>query len=199
MVRASPASLRGGSFMRHVRVGAVAIGVALISNACGSGSPTSPTGQAPKPAASLEGAGRAANSAPILILKTKPAADKTTTPYWTISGVMPLTVRFNLCPSDDVDQVYGPTGIQDPRFDTLNWQFNFGDPTTVPPSPDHFNKVTGKPQFDMDQTCRVDHVYERAGSFLAMVAVTDKHQEDQLSRGVTALARTTQFIRINVL
>jgi hypothetical protein len=133
------------------------------------------------------------NSAPILILKTKPAADNTTTPYPTIRGVVPLSVRFNLCPSDDVDQIYGPTGVQDPRGDSLNWQFNFGDFNSVLP----VNPVTGKPQWDIDQFCRVDHVYASPGTFTAMVAVTDKHQEDQLSRGVAALARTTTFVTIN--
>jgi hypothetical protein len=125
--------------------------------------------------------------------------DRSTTPYPTISGPAPLSVRFNLCQSDDVDQVYLPDGTQDPRGDTLNWEFNFGDTTTAPPSPPLFNPVTGKPQWDVDQFCRQDHVYQNPGTFTAMVAVTDKHQEDQLSRGVTALARTTQFITINAL
>jgi hypothetical protein len=42
----------------------------------------------------------------------------------------------------------------------------------------------------------VEHVYERAGTFVATLSVTDKHLEDQ-GRGVAPLARTTVRITVN--
>src|SRR5262245_39928597 len=111
----------------------MAVAGVLVCGACGGGDPMSPTNPQTAVAGQSGGTSKATNSAPILVLKTVPAMDKSTTPYPTIQGVMPFSVRFNLCPSDDVDQIYGPTGVQDPRGDTLDWQFNYGDTGSFPP------------------------------------------------------------------
>jgi len=144
----------------------------------------------------------AQNAAPNLNLRTKPVADRTGT-IPTITGLAPLSVRFNLCPSDDADQVLGPDGRELPSGDSLNWQFNFGDPNryaigpTGIPSPDPaFDPITGAFRPDFDHFCRVDHVYEDEGTYIATVSVTDKHLEDQ---GAGALARRTERVKVVVL
>ena len=179
--------------MKSLRAGAVVATAALAYWACTGGSPAQPTTAAKPTAAASTGSARAANSAPILILKTKPVADQRTLPYPTIQGVVPLSVRFNLCPSDDVDQIFLPNGDQDPRGDSLNWQFNYGDYNSRQPA----FTPSGAFNPDIDQTCRVDHVYDKAGSYVATLSVTDKHVDDQ-SRGVSALSRTTTRVTVNV-
>jgi hypothetical protein len=62
----------------------------------------------------------------VLVWRTNPPADHSTDPP-TVRGRAPFTVRFNLCPSSDPDQVILEDGSQDPSGDTLNWQFHFGD------------------------------------------------------------------------
>jgi hypothetical protein len=126
------------------------------------------------------------NSPPILVLKTTPRAQDAV-PYPVISGVAPLTVKFNLCESSDPEQ-----NLEDPEAgDTLNHQFHFGDDGTEPFDEDgSFNP-------DFDHFCRTEHTYEEAGSYLATVSVTDKHLEDQ-SREVSAQARVTRQVAIEV-
>jgi len=116
----------------------------------------------------------------------------TTLPYPTVSGVIPLNVRFNLCPSDDPDMIHLPDGTLDPRGDSLNWQFNFGDYQAKPA----FDPITGQFNPDFDHFCRVEHVYEKAGTFVATLSVTDKHVEDQ-GKGVSGLARSTVRVTVN--
>src|SRR5262245_17221388 len=130
--------------MSRIRFWAVVVLGAVTCGACSGGSPAQPTSAAAQPGVQAgSGSVRAANAAPALKLKTRPAADPTTQPYPTIRGVAPLNVLFNLCPSEDADP-----------GDSLNWQFNFGDrgPSTTP---------SGQFSPDADQTCRVEHVYER--------------------------------------
>jgi len=181
-----------------------AAGVALaafVMAACTGDTPTAPreVAQAGRPGA---GSVTAQNAAPNLNLKTKPVADRTGT-IPTITGLAPLSVRFNLCPSDDADQVLGPDGRELPSGDSLNWQFNFGDPNryaigpTGVPSPDPaFDPITGAFRPDFDHFCRVDHVYEDEGTYIATVSVTDKHQDDQ---DAGALARRTERVKVVVL
>lgn len=173
--------------MRQARalsgVGFVALAVAFHVS-CGGSNPANPSQAAGGPTAggvtilSRQTSGASAqNAAPNLFLKTRPAADNSTLPYPTISGLAPLTVNFNLCNSDDSDQ-----------GDSINWQFNFGDSGKAAFNPDGtFNP-------DFDHFCRVEHVYGE-GTYIATLSVTDKHLEDQ-SRGAVALARTTRRLTI---
>lgn len=115
-----------------------------------------------------------ANNPPVLVLRTTPPADPSTQPFPTISGAAPLTVRFNLCRSEDPDP-----------GDSLNWQFNFGDER--PLSPD---LTSG---WDFARVCRVEHTY-RQGQYAATVSVTDKHLEDQ--GHVSMQARVVQRLTI---
>ena len=193
-------SSRGRSARLGVAGAAVALTAALLI-ACGGETPTAPDSAA----RALEtGGGRvtALNATPNLNLKTKPVADRTGE-IPTITGLAPLSVRFNLCTSDDADQVLGPDGRELPSGDSLNWQFNFGDPNryaigpTGIPSPDPaFDPITGAFRPDFDHFCRVDHVYEDEGTYIATVSVTDKHLEDQ---GAGALARRTERVKVVVL
>jgi hypothetical protein len=126
------------------------------------------------------------NHVPVMQLKTTPAADETTTPYPTITGSAPLTVRFNLCQSSDADQ-----NLTNPeQGDTLNWQFSFGDAAPA------FNQ-DGSFHPDYERFCRVEHTYD-TGRYTATVSVTDKHLRDE-SSDVTALARVTQSLTIVAL
>jgi len=142
------------------------------------------------PAASGEpGDPRASNAAPRLELRTSPAANYALNPPL-IEGPAPLTVVFNLCRSDDPDFVFLPDGTQDPRGDTLNWQFHFGD-SGAPAF-----KSDGSFNPDAEHQCRVDHTYGE-GDYVATVSVTDKHLEDQ-GRDVVGLARATTQVAIRV-
>jgi hypothetical protein len=181
-------------------VAALAI-AAFVTAACTGDTPTAPreVAQAGRPGAGFV---TAQNATPNLNLKTKPVADRTGA-IPTITGQAPLSVRFNLCTSDDADQVLGPDGRELPNGDSLNWQFNFGDPNryaigpTGIPAPDPaFDPITGAFRPDFDRFCRVDHVYEDEGIYIATVSVTDKHQEDQ---GAGALARRSERVRIVAL
>jgi hypothetical protein len=121
-------------------------------------------------------------------LKTQPPAVPDD-PYPLVSGVAPLTVKFNLCRSSDPDQEPDdlPTAGEG---DSLNWQFHFGDDGSAAFDPDgSFN-----PHFE--HFCRVEHTYATAGRYVATVTVTDKHLEDQAS-GVVAHARVVQRITVN--
>jgi hypothetical protein len=165
--------------MNGLRIPVVVLVGGLSCGACsGGGSPAQPN---PAQSNATSGSVRATNTAPSLVLRTVPPMNTTTSPYPTVQGVVPLAVRFNLCPSGDPD-----------TSDSLNWQFNFGDTDSKTPA----FLPNGAFNPDFEQFCRVDHTYNSAGSYTATLSVTDKHQEDQ-SRGVSALARTTQFITIN--
>jgi len=115
------------------------------------------------------------------VLRTTPPADPSTSPFPTIFGAAPLTVRFNLCRSDDPDPE-----------DSLNYQFSFGDSGRPAFNPD------GTFAPDFDHFCRTEHVYEKPGTYTATVSVTDKHLEDQSQR-VVAFARRTQGLLIVVV
>jgi hypothetical protein len=182
--------------------GATALALAaLLMAACTGDTPTAPreVSQSGRPGSGFV---TAQNATPNLNLKTKPVADRTGA-VPTITGLAPLSVRFNLCTSDDPDQIIGPDGRELPNGDSLNWQFNFGDPNqyaigpTGIPAPDPaFDPDTGAFRPDFDHFCRVDHVYEDEGIYIATVSVTDKHQDDQ---DAGALARRTERVRIVVL
>jgi hypothetical protein len=147
----------------------------------GCASPAAPTAErGTTVVAPAGGVATAMNLAPVLRLKTDPPVNN-----GTVSGVIPLTVMFNLCPSDDPDN---PGGLI-PGGDTLNWQFNFGD-GRLPA----FNR-DGTFNPDFEQSCRVEHTYFNPGIYTVTLSVTDKHLEDQ-GRGVVALARTTQQITV---
>src|SRR5262245_13763738 len=117
-----------------------------------------------------------ANQPPKLVLRTNPPANFSQDPPL-IEGVAPLSVRFNLCNSEDQDE-----------GDSLNWQFHFGDSGAPPFSSD------GVFRPDADHECRVDHVYEE-GIYTATLSVTDKHLEDQ-QHGVVSMARSTTKVMI---
>jgi len=123
----------------------------------------------------------AQNLPPNFVLRTTPPADPSGGPFPTISGEAPLAVRFNLCRSDDPDPE-----------DSLNYQFSFGDSGRPAFNPD------GTFAPDFDHFCRVEHVYERPGTYTATVSVTDKHLEDQ-GQQVVAFARRTQSLTIVVV
>jgi hypothetical protein len=133
------------------------------------------------------GADDPVNRSPVMNLKTTPEADDTTTPYPTILGSDPLTVKFNLCQSTDPDQ-----NLEHPELgDRLNWQFNFGD------GPPPFD-ADGSFHPDYEHFCRVEHTYG-VGRYIATVSVTDRHLNDQSSGGVRALARVSKTLSIVVL
>jgi len=178
----------------------VALSAALLV-ACSGDAPTSPSASTRLSGAS-GGTATALNAPPSLKLKTVPAVDRTGA-VATITGVAPLSVHLNLCPSDDPDQVILPDGSQSPAGDTLNWQFNFGDPArytigpTGIPSPDPaFDPATGRFRPDSEHFCRAAHVYEEEGIYIATVSVTDEHLEDQ---GAGILARRTERVRVVAL
>lgn len=197
---------------KSVEIVAVVVAGALALASCGGNgsSPSSPSGTSGAAAAwgagAVSGGGgagaqawrlvgpqpdtgvQADNNAPRLFLKTNPPMDTRVSPAQ-ISGGSPLTVHFNLCGSDDPDQVLNPDGSQNPSGDTLNWQFNFGDSKPA-------FKADGSFDPDFEHFCRVDHSYG-PGEYTATVSVTDKHLEDQAG-GVGALARVTQTVRIVV-
>jgi len=145
-----------------------------------------------EPANAVQPGPNSLNNPPHIVLKTTPVADPSTSPLPTIRGRAPLTVKFNLCNSGDPDQIILPDGSQDPSGDTLNWQFNFGDGE--------------RPAFNADGTfnadfagfCRIEHTYERDGTYVATLSVTDKHLEDQGRGEVSALARDTARVTIQV-
>jgi hypothetical protein len=125
------------------------------------------------------------NHAPVMNVKTTPPADDTTTPYPTISGSAPLTVKFNLCQSTDPDQ-----NLEKPELgDHLNWQFNFGDGAPPFAADGSFNP-------DYEKFCRVEHTYDH-GRYTATVSVTDRHANDQ-STDVVSLARVSTSFSIVV-
>jgi hypothetical protein len=196
---------------KSVEIVAVVVAGALALASCGGNgsSPSSPSGTSGTSAAwgsgAVSGGGAGAqawrlvgpqpdggvqadNNAPRLFLKTDPPMDTRVSPAL-ISGASPLRVHFNLCKSDDPDQVLNPDGTENPSGDTLNWQFNFGDSKPAFNADGSFNP-------DFDHFCRVDHTYG-PGEYTATVSVTDKHLEDQAG-GVAALARVTQTVRIVV-
>jgi hypothetical protein len=175
---------------------AIAMAVAVVCSACAGDSPTQPS--APSAVAAAEatpGTARAqgvGNSPPTLVWKTTPRADLDALPYPTVTGVAPLTVKFNLCPSTDPEQVTLPDGTFDPNGDFINWQFHFGDSAEPAFDEDgHF-----KPDFD--HFCRVEHVYPDAGQYTATLNVTDRHVSDA-SREVGSLASVFTRVTINVL
>jgi hypothetical protein len=168
----------------------------VLAAACGQGSPSAPTplpsekAAAPSPGLTDLRSTASTNEAPVLRLKTNPAA-VAGDPYPVISGRAPLTVRFNLCESSDPDQVILEDGTQDPSGDTLNWQFHFGDDGTPAFNDDgSFNP-------DAEHFCRTEHTYTEGGRYVATLTVTDKHLEDQ-SNGVAASARETLRITIDL-
>jgi len=112
------------------------------------------------------------NRGPHMDLRTTPPAVPGN-PYPVISGPAPLTVRFNLCNSSDPD-----------AEDSLNYQFHFGDGNLISEGP------------DFARSCRVEHTYEREGTYVATVSVTDKHLEDQ--DDFDSLARDTKKLTIVV-
>jgi hypothetical protein len=155
---------------------------ALASFACGSPTPDGPDLAQRPAAAGVEvpasaGDVGASNAAPALEWSTQPPANRSAEPDPTVSGRAPLTVRFNLCRSTDSDQ-----------GDSLNWQFHFGDSGLPAFAAD------GSFNADAGHQCRVDHTYQE-GEYVATIAVTDKHLEDQ-GADVSALARTVQRIRV---
>jgi hypothetical protein len=162
--------------------------------------PTAPSGAA-RPSVTGGVAG-ALNTAPTLNLKTTPRGvmrDGVLTIEAFLTDEKPnLPVRFNLCTSDDAEQVIGPGGTQLPNGDSLNWQFNFGDPRKYSigpggiPSPDPAFDPAGRFLPDFEHFCRTEHTYEE-GTYVATVSLTDKHLEDQ---GAGAFARTTQRVLI---
>jgi hypothetical protein len=181
-------------------VAALAI-AAFVTAACTGDTPTAPreAAQTARPGAGFV---TAQNAAPNLNLKTTPRADRTGE-VPTITGLAPLKVKFNLCTSDDADQIIGPDGRELPNGDSLNWQFNFGDPNRYAigpagiPSPDPaFDPDSGVFRPDFDHFCRTEHVYEDEGTYIATVSVTDKHQDDQ---DAGALARRTERVRVVAL
>jgi len=186
------------------KLGLGATAAVLFCLACGSPSPTSPSGsangshppgfpdrEAGASSASPPGEGTATlNAVPVLKLKTTPVA-RPGDPYPVITGTAPFTVRFNLCESSDSDQVIRPDGTQDPSGDSLNWQFHFGDEGTPPFDED------GSFDPSFDHFCRTEHTYESGGTFVATVSVTDKHLEDQ-AHEVTSAARATERVTIEV-
>jgi plastocyanin len=155
--------------------------VALIHLTCSGGGPAAPRHVA-RPATD-SAAGRTVavgqNLPPIPVLRTTPPINASTG-VATVSGDAPLSVKFNLCRSEDLDEA-----------DTLNYQFHFGD--------------SGRPAFDdagafvpdFDHFCRTEHVYERPGDYTATVSVTDKHLDDQ-GHEVVAFARRTLSVTIVV-
>src|SRR5262245_10336664 len=107
--------------MKRLRLPAVVVLGALAVGACsGGGSPAQPNVAQP---GATNGSVRATNAAPSLVLRTVPALNTTTQPYPSVQGVVPFSVRFNLCPSGDSD-----------NSDSLNWQFNFGDTDSKTPA-----------------------------------------------------------------
>ena len=159
----------------------------LLELTCGGTNPAAPPREggrsAPPAFAAAEsplGGAAGQNDPPNPVLRTTPPADPSTSPFPTISGEVPLAVRFNLCRSTDSDE-----------GDSLNYQFNFGDSDRPAFNPDGtFNP-------DFDHFCRIEHVYERLGTYTATVSLTDKHLEDQ-GRQVTAFARQTLSLTIVV-
>jgi hypothetical protein len=125
------------------------------------------------------------NTTPVMELRTQPAW-VSDSPFPSVSGPAPLTVKFNLCRSSDPDQEI--PDAEDGHLDSLNWQFHFGDDNTQPFNPD------GTFHANVGQQCRTEHTYPQ-GTFTATVSVTDKHLHDQ-SNDVVGLARTTQQITI---
>jgi hypothetical protein len=153
--------------------------VTVVHMTCSGGAPTAPRHVPASAADSAAGAPLAAgqNLPPTPVLRTTPPINASTG-VPTVSGDAPLTVKFNLCRSEDPDE-----------GDSLNYQFHFGD--------------SGRPAFDddgafdpdFDHFCRTEHVYERPGEYTATVSVTDRHLDDQ-GYQVVALARRTQSVTI---
>jgi hypothetical protein len=148
--------------------------------------PQAPSQVLTQPAASGGGLATTQGTPPTLVWKTKPEADRSTDPP-TVTGGAPLEVTFNLCGSDDPDMTL-PDGSRNPNGDSINWQFDFGDDDTPA-----FNE-DGTFNPDFDRFCRTKHTYA-AGTYIATLAVTDKHLDDQ-SDGVSAMARRVQLVRI---
>jgi hypothetical protein len=172
---------------------AIAMAVAVACSGCAGDSPTQPStpsaaSEATVGAPRAQGAG---NSPPTLVWKTTPRADLDAVPYPTITGSAPLAVRFNLCPSTDPEQVTLPDGTFDPSGDFINWQFHFGE-TGEAFSPDgSFNP-------DFDHFCRVEHVYESAGQYVATLRVTDRRVSDA-SQEIGSMAAASTRLTVNVL
>jgi hypothetical protein len=164
--------------------------VAFATLSCGGESPSEPTPPRAGSAATVEFGGGAAlgasNALPVLRLKTWPEA-VAGHPYPVVTGVAPLTVRFNLCESTDPDLA----NEENPEGDSLNWQFHFGDDGT----PAFNDDGTFNPDFG--HFCRTEHTYTEGGSYVATASVTDKHLEDQ-SRDVSATARVTESVTVLV-
>jgi plastocyanin len=153
--------------------------VTVVHLTCSGEGPAAPR-HVPAPAADSAAVvplAAAQNLPPIPVLRTTPPIHASTGAP-TVFGPAPLTVKFNLCRSEDPDEA-----------DRLNYQFHFGD--------------SGRPAFDddgafdpdFDHFCRTEHVYERPGEYTATVSVTDKHLDDQ-SDQVVALARRTLSVTI---
>jgi hypothetical protein len=179
--------------MRRTPV-AVGLIASLLAFACGNHSTTQPSStdaQLVSAGVSDGGTTRAA-SPPNLVLRTVPPLDSSTHPYPTVTGIVPLSVRFNLCNSDDPGMIFLPDGTLDPQGDSLNWQFHFGDSGLPAFRPD------GTFAPDFDHFCRVEHVYTAPGYYTATLRVTDKRLTDQ-GRTVAALACTNTKLTIEVL
>jgi hypothetical protein len=150
--------------------------------ACNGASPTAPSHASLSTLTATDsgatGGVTALNDPPRLFLRTTPASVPGD-PHPVVSGGAPLTVKFNLCGSNDPDEGEG---------DSLNWQFHFGDSGTDAFNPD------GTFNADASRFCRAEHTYS-AGTYVATVSVTDKHLEDQAG-DVAGLARVTQRVTI---
>jgi len=162
---------------RSSRVRFVLASIALAHLTCRGDVPTSP-----QPAAvqshDVSGGAVALNDPPRPVLRTTPPADATSRPFPTIMGVAPLTVKFNLCRSEDPDP-----------GDSLNELFHFGDSDAPAFNPD------GSFNADFSRFCRTEHVYEKVGAYVATIIVTDKHLEDQ-TRDAVAMAQVTLNLTI---
>jgi hypothetical protein len=169
--------------------GSRALAAALSLTACGwgcaAGTATEPTSAARPATAAGDAVAGAANSAPLLDLRTTPpiSGDR-------IGGAPPLQVHFNMCRSNDADPA-----------DSLRFDVAWGDGTeTGPHNPGAGTSISdGGPTTGCDgrDCCRHRHLFDKEGTYVAIAQVTDKHLEDQ-GGGVVALARTVRRVTIDV-
>src|SRR5262245_55849619 len=107
--------------VRILPVIAVGCGVFSVNCSGGGGQSTGASSQVYTVyAPGTRGGVQAQHVAPNIRYRTDPATSPGS-PYPVISGIAPLKIVFNLCPSDDPDP-----------GDSLNWQFHFGDDRSEP-------------------------------------------------------------------
>lgn len=166
-----------------------AVGCAVvIAIGCATEAPTDPDAVPANAAGRAPGAvSHEPNTAPVLVLKTRPPLNEDSTPP-SVYGEAPLTVNFNLCESTDADQTPDdlPTAGEG---DSLNWLFHWGD------EEEPFLKPDGTFNASYSGFCRQEHTYA-PGTYTATLAVTDKHLDDQ-SRGVSASAIVWTQVTVN--